>query len=90
MSLLLTMTLYLAVGCGEWYLALRRTLACARGEKALLACLVFIENLVGLWVLLNFVRTNDWILAVCYAAGGSAGALIVMRGGKEAHVEMRQ
>lgn len=79
MSLLLTALLYLAVGCGEWYLALRRTLACARGEKALLVFLVFIENLVGLWVLLNFVRTNDWILAVCYAAGGSAGALIVMR-----------
>jgi hypothetical protein len=77
MNLLLTMTLYLTVGCGEWYLALRRTLACARGEKTLLVCLVFIENLLGLWVLSNFVRTNNWLLAVCYSAGASAGALIV-------------
>src|SRR5512137_1470947 len=77
MSLLLSMAIYLLVGCGEWYLALRRTLACARGEKTLLVCLVFIENLLGLWVLSNFIRTNNWLLAVCYSAGASAGALIV-------------
>ncbi len=77
MNLLLTMTIYLLVGCGEWYLALRRTLACARGEKVLLVCLVFIENLLGLWVLSNFIRTNNWTLALCYSAGASAGALII-------------
>jgi len=77
MNLLLAMILYLTVGCGEWYLALRRTLACARGEKTLLVCIVFIENLLGLWVLSNFIRTNNWVLAVCYSAGASAGALIV-------------
>lgn len=77
MSLLPTMILYLSVGCGEWYLALRRTLACARGEKTLLVCIVFIENLLGLWVLSNFIRTNNWFLALSYSAGGAAGALIV-------------
>jgi hypothetical protein len=77
MNLLLAMILYLTVGCGEWYLALRRTLACARGEKTVLICIVFIENLLGLWVLSNFVRTNNWLLAICYSAGGSAGALLV-------------
>ncbi len=77
MNLLPAMILYLAVGCGEWYLALRRTLACARGEKVLLVCIVFVENLLGLWVLSNFIRTNNWVLAFCYAAGASAGALIV-------------
>ena len=77
MNLLLAMTLYLTVGCGEWYLALRRTLACARGEKTLLVCIVFVENLLGLWVLSNFIRTNNWLLAICYSAGASAGALIV-------------
>jgi hypothetical protein len=83
MNLLLAMILYLTVGCGEWYLALRRTLACARGEKALLVCIVFIENLLGLWVLSNFIRTNNWLLAVCYSAGASAGALIVALNGPE-------
>ncbi len=77
MNLLLAMILYLTVGCGEWYLALRRTLACARGEKTVLVSIVFIENLLGLWVLSNFIRTNNWLLAVCYSAGASAGALIV-------------
>ena len=77
MSLLPAMILYLAVGCGEWYLALRRTLACARGEKVLLVSIVFIENLLGLWVLSNFIRTNNWFLALSYSAGASAGALIV-------------
>jgi hypothetical protein len=77
MSLLPAMILYLSVGCGEWYLALRRTLACARGEKVLLVSIVFIENLLGLWVLSNFIRTNNWCLALSYSAGGAAGALIV-------------
>jgi hypothetical protein len=83
MSLLPVMILYLTVGCGEWYLALRRTLACARGERTLLICIVFIENLLGLWVLSNFIRTNNWVLAVCYSAGASAGALIVGMNGQE-------
>lgn len=83
MSLLPMMILYLAVGCGEWYLALRRTLACARGEKTLLICIVFIENLLGLWVLSSFIRTNNWFLAVSYSAGASAGALLVAMNGPE-------
>ncbi len=88
MNLLPTMILYLAVGCGEWYLALRRTLACARGEKTVLVCIVFIENLLGLWVLSNFIRTNNWLLAVCYSAGASAGALLVAMNGPEKAVEI--
>ncbi len=77
MNLLPAMILYISVGCGEWYLALRRTLACARGEKVLLVSIVFIENLLGLWVLSNFIRTNNWFLALSYSAGGAAGALLV-------------
>jgi hypothetical protein len=77
MNLLLAMVFYVTIGCGEWYLALRRTLACARGEKTLLVCIVFIENLLGLWVLSSFIRTNNWLLAVCYSAGAAGGALIV-------------
>jgi hypothetical protein len=77
MNLLPAMILYLSVGCGEWYLALRRTLACARGEKSILVSIVFIENLLGLWVLSNFVRANNWLLALSYAAGAAAGALIM-------------
>jgi len=77
MNLLPAMILYLAVGCGEWYLALRRTLACARGEKTVLVFIVFIENLLGLWVLSSFIRTNNWLLALSYATGAAAGALIM-------------
>ncbi len=77
MSLLTSMLLFLTVGCGEWYLALRRTLACARGEKAVLVSIVFIENLLGLWVLSNFIRTNNWFLALSYSSGAAAGALLV-------------
>jgi len=77
MNLLPAMILYLTVGCGEWYLALRRTLACARGEKTVLVCIVFIENLLGLWVLSSFIRTNNWLLALSYSTGAAAGALIM-------------
>ncbi len=77
MNLLPAMILYLTVGCGEWYLALRRTLACARGEKTVLVSIVFIENLLGLWVLSNFIRTNNWLLALSYSTGAAAGALLM-------------
>ncbi len=77
MNLLPAMILYLTVGCGEWYLALRRTLACARGEKTVLVTIVFFENLLGLWVLSNFIRTNNWLLALSYATGAAAGALLM-------------
>jgi len=80
MRLLLRLLIYSAVGCGEWYLALRRTLACARGEKVVMVVIVFTENLLGLWVLSNFVQTNNWALALCYAGGGSLGALLVALG----------
>ena len=75
--LLWNLLLYAGVGCLEWYLALRRTLACARGEKALMVSLVFAENLLGLWVLVNFVRTSDWLIAIVYSLGASLGALLV-------------
>jgi hypothetical protein len=87
MNLLPAMILYLSVGCGEWYLALRRTLACARGEKTVLVCIVFIENLLGLWVLSSFVRTNNWLLALSYATGAAAGALIMTFNGPDHHRE---
>ena len=77
MNLPLNILLYAVIGCGEWYLALRRTLACARGEKVQLVCLVFIENILGLWVLSTFIRNSDWLMAVCYASGSALGALIV-------------
>ncbi len=77
MDLLSNLILYAAVGCLEWYLALRRTLACARGEKFTLITLVFIENLLGLWVLSNFINTSDWTIAIVYSAGASLGALLV-------------
>lgn len=87
MNLLPAMILYLAVGCGEWYLALRRTLACARGEKTILVSIVFIENLLGLWVLSSFIRTNNWILALSYATGAATGALIMTMYGPEKPAE---
>jgi hypothetical protein len=77
MNLLLQMLLYVTVGCGEWYLALRRTLACSRGERTTMVVIVFFENLLGLWVLSNFVRNDNWILALAYSSGGAAGALLM-------------
>lgn len=77
MSLLLHLLVYAVVGSSEWYLALRRTLACARGERALMVSIVFIENILGLWVLANFVRESDWAVAISYSVGGALGALLV-------------
>ena len=77
MSLLLKLLIYAVVGSSEWYLALRRTLACARGERSLMVTIVFLENILGLWVLANFVRESDWAVAISYSVGGALGALLV-------------
>ena len=77
--LLLTSLLYVGVGCLEWFLALRRTLAVSNGETTLLCVLVFVENIVGLFVLSNFVQTGNWMIAISYSLGGSLGALSVMK-----------
>lgn len=67
--------LYLLVGFLEWYLALRRTLACVRQERITLAIIVFIENFLGLLVLQSFIATGSWPVAIAYSIGGSLGAL---------------
>ncbi len=77
MSLLLSLLVYFGVGCLEWFLALRRTLACARGETTLLCLLVFSENLLGLFVLSQFVKDNNWYIAIAYSAGGALGSLML-------------
>lgn len=69
--------LYLLVGFVEWFLALRRIRACADGEKGLLVLLVFVENLLGLVVLVSLVRSNDWVVAVVYSLGAALGAITV-------------
>ena len=73
--LLLKLILYLLIGLIEWWLAMRRTLACVKQEKCLLMILVFIENFIGLAVLQNFINSGDWMLAISYSIGGSLGAL---------------
>jgi len=77
MSLISLLPLYILIGFIEWFLALRRTLACARNEKVMLVCIVFIENLVSLWVLSNFIEKKDWMIAICYAIGGAMGSLMI-------------
>ena len=59
------------VAVAQTYLGLRR------GERTVLVFIVFIENLLGLWVLQNFIRNDDWLIALSYSVGGALGALLV-------------
>jgi hypothetical protein len=77
--MMMTPILYLIVGFVEWWLALRRTLACVRGEMKTLILIVFIENLAGLWVLSNFIRSNNWGIAIAYSLGASLGSYFVSK-----------
>ncbi len=78
MNLLLYM-FYPLVGVIEWYLALRRTLACVRRERSVLVSIVFIENLLGLAVLQNFITSGNWLIAIFYSMGAALGALLSLR-----------
>ena len=68
--------IFLVVGLIEWWLALRRTLACVNHEKGLLLTLVFVENFLGLIVLQSFIKSGDWSIALAYSIGGTLGALL--------------
>jgi lipid-A-disaccharide synthase-like uncharacterized protein len=74
--IVLTYLLYLVIGCAEWYLALRRTLASIKKDKITVPIIVFIENVLGLLVLSRFIKNDDWIIAVVYALGAALGSLI--------------
>jgi hypothetical protein len=74
---LLVIFLYILVGLVEWAISLFRILACSQNKRLLLIVLVFIENLLGFFVLSIFIRSNDWWFAVSYSIGGTLGAIIV-------------
>jgi lipid-A-disaccharide synthase-like uncharacterized protein len=76
LTILAVYALYFAVGATEWVLACWRCLALLRKKKALLLSLVFVEQILGLLVLSQFVRQNDWVIAIVYAVGASFGSLI--------------
>ena len=77
--LLMNLLICAAIGFVEWALALRRTLACARGETSLLVGIVFVEQLLGFWVLSRFLVTGSWLVAVAYSIGAALGALTVSK-----------
>jgi hypothetical protein len=78
---MMNLLLFCVIGIIEWVLALKRTLACARGEKITLIIIVFLENILSLWVLQYFIMSNNWYVALAYSLGASIGALFVI--GKE-------
>lgn len=77
------LALCFGIGALDWYLALRRTLACARGERVLLSSLVFTENILGFLVLYYLFENKDFAGIVAYAAGGALGAQLLPRDPKE-------
>lgn len=80
---LLVVLLYIGIGCAEWWISLRRNLACVRGEIVMAVSLVFVENVLGLFVLSTIIKNDDWGIGIAYAIGGALGAYIVTRKGKK-------
>jgi hypothetical protein len=51
--------------------------------------IVFLENILGLWVLASFVRESDWLVAISYSIGGALGAFLVNVGKSSAKEESK-
>jgi len=79
LSLLQTILMYLAVGFAEWAIALQRTKYVAQERRVPLILIVFVENVLNLFVLQRLVSSNDWYIIIAYSAGASIGALMVSR-----------
>lgn len=78
MSLLLVTGMALLAGALEWYLALRRTLACVRGETLTLVCIVSMENMLGFAVTYLFIMKDAWFVAVAYTVGAAVSTYLTM------------
>jgi uncharacterized protein YebE (UPF0316 family) len=74
---LLSASLFFVIGLISWYLALRRTLACVKGQRRLVSALVFCEELIGFVVMYFLVVDKNWLGAIFYAVGGALGAYLV-------------
>ena len=79
MSLHLVIIFSLLIGAIEWYLALRRTLACMRGEIAILVVIVSIENLLGFGVNYLFNKVDAWPVALPYTLGAGISTYVTMK-----------
>jgi hypothetical protein len=79
MSLLLVIGMSLLAGAVEWYLALRRTLACVRGETLTLVVIVALENGLGFTVTYLFVKTDAWPVALAYTVGAAISTYLTMK-----------
>jgi hypothetical protein len=79
MSLPLVILMALFAGAIEWYLALRRTLACVRGETLILVSIVAVENLLGFFVTYMFVTKDAWPVALSYTFGAAISTYLAMK-----------
>ena len=73
---LLPYFLYFIIGAAEWFLALVRTLAIIKRRPVVVACTLFVENMLGLLILSQFILQNDWCIAVAYSVGAAFGGML--------------
>lgn len=71
--------LYVLIGAVEWCLALLRTRAVIDNSRYRAAGIIFVEQVLGLWVLSRLVVSYDWRAVLAYAAGGAIGAMVSVR-----------
>lgn len=79
MSLLLVISMALFAGASEWYLCLRRTLACVRGETLTLVSIVVAENFLGFLVTYLFIMEAAWPVALAYTLGAAFSTYLTMK-----------
>ena len=71
---------FCGIGALEWWLALRRTLACARGQRGWMFCLVRAENLLGLSILSLLLAGREaygFAGIAAYSLGGALATLMI-------------
>lgn len=76
---LLSVIIPFIIGLLTWWLALRRTIACVRGQRLLLSGIVFMEEILGLLVLYWLIKDQNLAGALFYAIGGSLGAFLATK-----------
>lgn len=79
MTNLLSAIIPFLIGLITWGLALRRTIACVRGQRLLVSGIVFAEEILSIIVLYYLIKDSNLVGTIFYAIGGSLGAYLVSK-----------
>lgn len=81
MGIIFQILLYLLIGFIEMFIVTARTSLISKGKTIAASSVVFLESIVGLFILNQIVSNlgGNWSILIAYSMGGSLGTFVNLR-----------